>query len=671
MHRDDPRLTLPSSWRLARLVDRVHVAAEGLGTREAATLLDALGDLSLALARRPVQAWAAPPERMALHMEQAGWRSGVALLEVAIARGLWVALPNGTVRPADPEIARTLAAMRMASTEDAAGDLDQRLRGDLLDVVPMALALVEDPGSQAELMHLLSEREGPFEDALELGVMQLALALGWGATCAEDLRRGILNRCLEWTSPGGGALHRVAGMAALAQEARGGPFADEVISALTDRIEELLPESDDSPAGYASLEATLCSFAAGFEDNASTLKLFVISSGFEASLLARVLPLVWPPGDLLDGTLISLAEQARNGDATAPFALARLGEATAHAEGLVQAALKAAREQPEDEHAASAAVAAAHATAQWPSVSELTAHLLARLTVAPVAFDVRVACARALAAHSAVTASSRATLMQALEAALSRPDPMERGAAVAALLLLGTDDPGVASLAVGLVADGAPADLFGELLSEALGRHPALVLGLREVWLLDEPELQLATLSLLEPLAQRLHGAAERGPFDDGHALSHRVRMELLEMVLPLVGRLDDPEIAEPAAILSGWLGRGDEDVADTLRLVRDAVDNPAHHGMRGILDLALGAAGVVSEALVRRVAEDVAHGDPALAASAAAALAVMGTHIDALDPADDLVPIFRARLEYEGPQQAPIRDLLIAMALLPVLSAD
>lgn len=673
MYRHRSTLILPSPWWLARIGARIARAAEGLGSREAASLFDALGDLSLALVRRPASAWATPPERAAQHMEAAGWSAAPAIVEVAVGVGLWVALPDGRLRPAEPEVARYLAARRMAATEDAAGDMEQRLRGDLFDVVPMAVALAADLEGQADLVQLLAGKDGPFEDALELAAAQAALALSWGAAVASDLRRALLDRALIWTNPGGSELHRMVGTAALATESRGGPFAEEVQAALTERLQLLLPDSrvegdEVSEAAIArSLESTLASLAAGFEDAPSALKPFVVSAGIEVAILGRVLPWVWSPGERLDRALLSLAERHREGEASALLSLQGISTPSAQAEGLVQGALKAAREDPEDEHEATGAVAAAHAVARWDTVGELTAHLLARLVVAPVAFDVRVACATALAAHPGPAASARAMLMPALDGRMAQDEPIERGASVAALLALGSDDPAVAALAVGLVADGAPSEVFGELLVRALGRQPRLVAGIREAWAMDEPDLQLAVLALLEPLGRRLQLAEERGPFLEHPPISHRARLELLEMVLPLAGRIDDPELAEPAAILAGWLGRGDLDVAETLRVVRQAVEPP----MMGALDLALGGVGAVTPELVGLVATDVAHGAPPLAAMAAPALSVMATHIGALDPADPLVPIYRARLDYEGPQQEPIRDLLIAMALLPWLPAD
>lgn len=671
MYRNRSTVILPSSWWLARIADRVDRAVEGLGAREAGSLLDALGDLALALVRRPAAAWGTTPEQAAHHLDVAGWPAGAALVEVAVARGLWVALEDGRLRPVDAEVLRYLAARRMAATEDAAGDMDHRLRGDLFDVVPMAVALAADPESQADLVQLLAEREGPFEDALELAAAQAALAVAWGAHVTSDLRRALLDRSLSWTNPGGPDLHRLIGTATLAAEARGGPFAEDVQAALTERLQALLPESraegdaDEEQAVARCVEATLASLAAGFEDAAATLRVFVVTAGIEVSVLGRVLPWVWAPGDRLDRALLSLAERHKEGEASALLALQGLSAPAAQAEGLVQAALKAAREVPDDEHEATGALAAARAVSRWDTVGELTAHLLARLVVAPVAFDVRVACAAALAAHPGPSASARATLMPALETRLAQDEPTERGAAVASLLAFGTDDPAVSALAVGLVADGAPADVFGELLAGAIERSPRLVAGLRDAWSMEEPDLQLAVLALLEPLAQRIQLAEDRGPFLAHPPIARRARLELLEMILPLVGRIDDPSLAAPAALLSGWLGRGDTDVAETLRVVREAVEPP----LMGPLDLALGAVGAVTPELVKIVAQDVAHGAPLLAALAAPALAVMGTHIDALDPADPLVAIYRARLDYEGPQNEPIRDLLIEMALLPWLA--
>lgn len=666
MHIDPSALTLPSSWRLAQLLDQVTAATDGLGTLEAAALLDALGDLSLALARRPASAWAATPAVMASHLSAAGWSDGGAVVDAAVARGLWVVLPGGVVRPAGRELAHTLAARRMASTEDTAGDLDHRLRGDLLDVVPMAIALVEDPEGQADLMQLLSERDGPFEDVLELGALQLALALAWGATCAPDLRRALLDRALSWTNHGADDLHGVAGMAALAQEVRGGPFAQEVAEALTDRIESLLGRQD--PGATSCLEASLGSLAAQYEGSAPTLRAFALSCGFSAGQVGSLLPMVWPAGPALDRALLSLAQQSKEGDPTAPGALACLGAPSAVAEGLVQGVLKVARDRPSDPLALQAAAEAAGAVARWPAVGELTAHLLARLTLAPVDNFLRATCARALAAHPQVAAAVRGSLLPALDAALGRPD--ERYAATYALLALGTDDPGVASMAVGLAADGEPVAPLSEALDGALRTHPGLVLGLREVWREGEVALHLATLELLEPLARRLEMDEERGAFVDAPPLAHRARMELLEMVLPLCGALDDPDLAGLAAVVAGWLGRRDPDVIATLHAVRDAVDARANVDLRGSLDLALGGAAPDDPASIRCVAEDAAHGPPDLAIAAAFALPAMLTHRDAADPLEDLIPTLRARLDYEGPQQGPLRDLLIALATLPVLPA-
>jgi hypothetical protein len=170
-------------------------------------------------------------------------------------------------------------------------------------------------------------------------------------------------------------------------------------------------------------------------------------------------------------------------------------------------------------------------------------------------------------------------------------------------------------------------------------------------------------VALLEPLARALHQEREDGPFGGQPPLAWRARQELLELVLPEVGDLEHPARCGHAAVVAGWLGRGDLDVSETLRVVHDAV---ADDNLKGMIALGLGAAGSTSEAIVRLLGEDVAHGAPELAAMAAAGLSVMGDAISDLDPVDELVSIYRARLDYEGPQQQPIRDLLLAMATLP-----
>ncbi len=639
-----------------------------------ATLMDGLGDLALALARRPLARWVGSTQDLArLVADKWTWPEATAFTELAVQVGLLVPAPAGgeLVRPLDVDVFQWLAARRVADTGDADGLMDHRMNGSLFDVFAMAAAITHDEQG-AGLVRLYLERPGPYEEQLELGAALAATAMAWGAPADADVRADLLQRSIAWTQPTAKRWLRRAGTALMAAEAWDGPFADDTLEGAMERYRATRDAlNDEELAGHplllATLETDLTVIIAAAEGDPELLEpLFDQLGAAYADRVGRAIGQLLPPGERKNDLLLFAARQAAaQDDPAALSALEGLVEPMASAIGPIHTAFQQVLEAKAEPQVVAAARSACAAIAHWRSCPELTAHLLARLVVAPVDPALRLGAAAALAVHPRVAAASRETVMNALERQFDSQDAGVRVAAVGAALHLGTEDPNAAALALGLIADGAPAEAIGPGLAYGLRRSPGLMAGLEHVWqqVGDEEPIKVATLQALLEVAESAHQSHELGPFYLAPPLTPEVSAGLMKALLPFIGDVSRPAMAAYAAGAAGWLARGDRGLALTLRAVRERMSDPTH---RDAFTVALGAIGTV-DLVVEPLATECGEGAPDRCAAAAQGLTVLFDTADQTAALDPWLPTITTRATFDGPQQEALLTMLYVLATAPL----
>ncbi len=577
--------------------------------------------------------------------------------------------------PDEPDEMLWLAARRTVDTSDDAGLMDHRLRGALADVFALVVAEQADPDAGRGMAAHLADRPGPLEEELALSWRLVAAAGAWGGAVDAELRSRLLPMAFEWTSPPGREPHRHAGAAFLATEVTGDhagdhSFSEEVREAATERVAQLLGYLDDPDLADAddvfveALEDTLTPLVAGATPEALD-ELARRLSG-HAGCVGRVVGRLRPPGSARDELLIRLARTATDcGDDGGLGVLEAIHEPLVVPPAMLHDALTQALKEPANEAAAGRAWGACEAIAAWSECSELTAHLLGRLAVAPVTPALRMAAAAALASQGRWWGPMRHVVGAGLEGDLIADDPQRRIGAVGAALWLGSPDPDLAATALELVLEGQPPELLAPALAHALRIQPGLVdplVALGEA----RDGAQVALVALLGGLVDAAQADAALGPFLSVPALTQGVRVGLTTVLLDAVRGVDDPNAAGAAAVLAGWLCRGHEELASLMFDLRRQAGQATLHGW---LDVALGACGVNDPQVQALLATDAALGEPELACDAGLGLSALfdaANEIDG-DALDPHVPDIARRVAEGGPEAEPLRGALITLSGLPL----
>jgi hypothetical protein len=646
------------------------------------TLLDGLGDLALALARRPLRRWSGTMEALADLLRPARPRpEATAIVEIAERQALLVRAmtADGALRPASLGQFVWLGARRIALTGDATGLMDRRLHGLLFDMFAMAPSFVTDADEAQGLVRLMAERPGPYDDLLELADTLAASAVAWGAAVDEPLRNYLIERAIGWTEPSAMGWKTLAGAALLTTHARDARWGTDLVNLSLERLDALLnvaaetPESLASEALLGAVDGHLAVIVAGLGVSEETLDALVPRlPPTVAHRAARAVSRVTPPGPRRDALLMHAARLALGaGDTAALGTLDGLAHPEAPVIGPVHDAFQRVIERPQGDAAIlETALGACRAIGHWETCTELTLHLLGRVALAPTRLDLRVAAAAALSGHRAALGDQIGLMLETLEARMMSEDAETGAGACAAAMHLGSGHPRLTSMAVARVADGAPWEPLGDALDDLLRHAPEQSAGIAQFLAqhAGDARVTAAAVALLSQVAAMAHREWELGPFFLMPPLGREVRYELARVLLPVVSQADHPALAVDAAAAVAWLLRGDASLAPALLNLRAFAAEPAH---RATLDLALGALGVLSPAVITRLGEDVALGPPELSAAAAVAIRVaVDTYADARHFEPWLATI-RARADLEGPQQAPVRELLQQLATLPLDAAD
>ena len=673
MSYDSSLEVLPSREYLAQIGSEVmQIAESGLRDATREQVLTGLGHLALSLAHRPLRRWQGDLESLVPLCVGQGALEARTTLEIALDCGLLSEGSDAQLYPTTPHHFTWLAARATALNDDARGLMDERMRGSLWDVFAMAPSFVVDETMAEGLVALMAQRHGPWEDQLQLSALLAAQALAWGAPAEDALRAELLEKAIDWTMPTATPQYFEGGAAVLAAEVRGGPFAAEVLEGTQGRLGDLLEmmaadsELREHPLVLASLETHLTTLLAACEDETDIEAVFSQAPGQQAHI-ARAIGQVHAPGAYRDECVlyaVSRAVQAGQYEA-----IVHLGTLSAPHEGAVSllgTSLQMLHDEPNDPSAQRASRAACEALANWKTVPESIGFLLARNILAPVEPELRIACAGALSMHPKMLESAAPTLLETLEANFSREEPVIRSGIVGAALHLGTRDPTASALAIGLVADGVPAALLGPALDEALRSAPSLAKGLEAIWTQVEADEALTVASLLA-LGEVAEGEALRlgaGPYARRPPLSAENR-ELIEGCLEALALdLSAPLRAGEAAVSLGWLRRGDKGFAEALLGARSAVKGESE---MVLFDLALGACGVASQAIIERLARDAADGNSTVSMGAAGALRILLEDVADADPLEPFLHRLEARAQGVGEEREALLGLLHFLATRPL----
>src|SRR5690606_32569609 len=199
-----------------------------------------------------------------------------------------------------------------------------------------------------------------------------------------------------------------------------------------------------------------------------------------------------------------------------------------------------------------AGLAACEAIGDLQELPNSIADLLEQVVLGVVPPELRIAAARAIAAHPDVLSERFNRLNDALAELLEIDVVPTRAGAVGALLELGNGANVTASLAVMLVADGVPPFILAGPLERGLRQSPGIVQGIVDMLSHSAPELFDAVGMLLMTLTDSLSDETSAGPFTSQQPLNQTVRQTLLNELLPYVGDLSHPQRAGQVAIICG-----------------------------------------------------------------------------------------------------------------------
>lgn len=678
---------LPSRAWLRRLAEDLNAAFNPVSETTRALLRAGLGDLALALAAGSPGSWAKRPDELVALLTGAGlvaagsWHAeqAEAIVQLGDRLGLLATARDGVrLYPARPELLVLLGAQRVQATGDALGLMDHRHRGALFDVFAVAVALEEDPAVGADLVETLFQADGAWEEHLELGWEQAAAAVAWGAPVGDVLRQALVGKAFDWVNPVSPDWHRDTAAALLAEEARGGPFqtlvldgADEMLAALVElldqRGDEEVPEGT-VPALDAVLGVILAGAGGDLDKLSARGEALAQRLGHRAARVPLAAARVLVPGDEADGALMALVRAAQR--AGAPDALQGLrGVRTPvpTAAGMVQEALRQAREAPKDAAAATAAWGACAAVAAWPSCPELTAHLLGRVVLGPLDSELRVAAATALARHVDLQAPSaaHAELLDSLAGAFPTAAPLSQAGSVGAALALGHPDAKLAGAAMGLMLDGVPVSLLGAPLAEGLGVVPDYARAFEYVAgrLGEEPGLTEPLLDALEAVADVCHAAHGMGPYLNSVPPSPASRARLVNVALGLIQGAEDEHVRGRAAAAAGWIARGDAGLSLALRGLQAGASGDG----RALLDLALGACGAPHVEVAKALVDDALGANEQLREAALMGLRILYDERLTSGPLAERVGGVEELAARDAGDGAQARELLMTLARLPL----
>jgi hypothetical protein len=667
--------TLPSARLRAYLRQRVQASLADLGVVSQQAIADGLGDLGLYLAHDHIGSWSRSYDELTNALVATGRdeKESEVIVELGLRTGLLkVDRSDYVIYPTEPEIFLFLAGVRTATTEDEQGLMDHRMRGALFDIFAIAVGELGETEEAAGLVRLLFEKEGGWEDKLQLAQAQAAAAIAWGAAVEVEILGTLIPRAFEWAGPTGHDFHRDTATAFLCSQARSEDFGSDVLQHAEELVDTLLehlsdPDLEENPVLIASLEAFLCVIVAGRTAAGQSIEPFFDKLGLHASLMGEALSKTLVPGLETNALLVEATRSAaKAGSASALASLAGLSKPIAGAAGLIQEALRTGREAPSDQDSQDAAQIACLAITEWTECPELVTHLLGRLTVAKVEPELRISAASALSCHPEALDSISEALLETLEAQMEEQDPVIRTGIVGAALCLGSQSSVATATALGLIADGVPAEVLGPAIDEGIRQSPHQVDGLTYVLenFGSDVAIQNAFMATLVHISEAASAENEFGPYHTSPSLSEYARGEFIKLLLPIAKSNEPPEYSGSAAIALGWVGRGDKALNT---LIHSWLDQCFSSNRQALLTLALGACGVPTPETLVFLAAETTSGESQRVEAGAMALRFIMDNVSTGDPLVNHVELIRSTLDASGPHQDSVLKLLYRWATLPL----
>ncbi len=666
-------LILPSHDYLETIRDSVltRVPAEMATAGTEVPFLDALGELGLGLAHRPESHWVGSSSDLCTIMAGVRSREASTTLEIGLQAGLLAQTPAGLLYPKNIQQMHWLAARRTWMTEDDKEYMIYRMRGSLWEVFAMAAASHPDDELAAGLVDVMARDADIWDDQLHLAQLLAAETVAWGAEAEPELRVQLVQRALfEWSIPEAPPTCFDTAAALLGAEIEYGEMGEEVLAAMNQRLDEiveLLDEHPDAPILAQVLETHLCAVVRAVED-IEELGELIERVGERGASVAHALARSWPPSEGRDDALVYIASRGvQRGDLSGMSAIAAVTEhADPGALNLAMAGLQMLIDDNQDEDARRAADAVCNAVACWEVSEDSLAHQLAQLVIAGVAPPARLAAAFTLSQHEGAVAAYRATLLETLELNFHDPDEAQRAAIIGAALQLHTDHEAAAAVATALVADGVPVEVIAPFIDEGLRGSPAQGRGLEVMWSEASDageEMTMASMMVLDHVAEQEMTRLKMGPYSPASALPVETRRRIIDYLTTLADDLSQPLRAGQANLTLGWFVNGDS--AHGARVLAQYAEVEGTDA-EGIYVLAMGAAGVRSEAIIDTLGRLAAKGDSEMSSTAGASLSMLLTVWHEADPLAPYIDEIVARAAGDGEEASTLFTLLHSIARLP-----
>ncbi len=638
---------LPSPALRVTLAARVRASL--VETDRLDQALSALGRLGLALAHRP---W---PTGL---LSRADLRTLVdgeplePLLALATQATLLEPAPAGGWRVRHRLRHLWLAARYVAATGQADAYVPHASRGELATVVAIAAALLPAHDS-ARLVEALAAPQADADDRLQLANEAAMRAVAWGATASTPRASSLLALAAEWTELSGSNPGRRAATAFLASAATQPHVGGHIREGCRARLEMLVDsvranaERAEHPLLLAAVHSNVVVMVAadlGAGDVQRITQLVGTLGAASASLADQVGQAIAELGPLEAEQQERLVASWANQPTTLQDrALDAIGARTSAGEARVLARLAAVVDRATPDAVADA-IRACVAVTRWTSRPNDALKRIARHDLEP---DLRVA---ALSALQRVEASNDDHLRQLLRADLDSKEPGRRTVGVYGALRFGDIRDDLPAMALGLVANGAPASIFGSALADALAASPTLVAGFDDTWALfdDEPRMVVASLACIAVIGENWRRAHALG-----HAHMKVPARPLKAFAIQHLGHAEEA-VAGLAAEALAAIAPAD---AQASRALRTAVEAEQDTSRKCPLVAALGAMGPLANAEDRSdtasfLAGLAASAPPALADAAATALMAI---LKAQPDAAPVAPFVEQLIERAAPDNSGV----------------
>ena len=175
--------------------------------------------------------------------------------------------------------------------------------------------------------------------------------------------------------------------------------------------------------------------------------------------------------------------------------------------------------------------------------------------------------------------------------------------------------------------------------------------------------MTIASLLTLGEISEIEAKRLEAGPYAEQPPLPEVTHQLIVAYLRAMAQDMSEPLRAAEAGVTLGWLLRGDTPFAESMLAGRRSVHGENEKIM---FNLALGACGVPSEAIIEHLARDASDGTEAVAMGAAGALRVLLQDVMQADPIAPFLGRLEARAHTVGDESEAMTELLHFLATRP-----